>query len=77
MINDNEALIVDFLLNCECATSDAIAKELHIKYPIVTECLIKLKKNKLVEIMDYKYSDGRIKKFWKVTEEVRDYLTSD
>jgi Mn-dependent DtxR family transcriptional regulator len=77
MINDNEALIVDFLLNCECATSDAIAKELHMKYSVVTECLIKLKKNKLVENMNHKCSDGRIKKLWKVTEEVRDYLTSD
>ena len=73
----NEELIIDFLLNYEWATSHIIAERLNIKHPVVTGCLIKLKKNKLVESTNQEFLDGRIEKFWRVTEEVRDYLTSD
>lgn len=77
MMDYNEELIIDFLLNYEWATSRAITEKLNIKRPVVTGCLTKLKKNKLVESTNQELLDGRIEKFWRITKEVRDYLTSD
>ena len=77
MENYNEELIIDFLLNYEWATSHAIAEKLNIKRPVITGCLIKLKKKGFVVSVNQELLNGRIEKFWRVTEEVRDYLTSD
>jgi len=73
----NEELIIEFLLNHEWATSRAIAEELNIKRLVVTGCLIKLKKKGFVASVNQELLDGRIEKFWRATEEVRKYLTSD
>ena len=77
MRNVYEEIIIDFLYGYEWVTSKVIAERLSIQHPTVVANLIKLKKDKIVESINQKLLDGRIEKFWKLTDKSREELDSE
>lgn len=72
-----EEVIIDFLYTYECATSKKISDALSIKHPIVIANLIKLKIDNVVESINQELLDGRIEKFWRLTDKTRDELDAE